>query len=98
MNNNYRLQGDESISDENSEHNRPRANNNEENKHENRRNDGDQDSLNGYLDIIDDANSNQTVMSDIPIEEDIIFCSDQVSKQKDLSSKFGQQCLLINCI
>jgi hypothetical protein len=73
MNNNLRLQGDNSISDENSDQiprrNSADGNHMRERAANNRRNEGDMESLNNYLDIGDDANSNHTIVSDIPYEE-----------------------------
>lgn len=86
MNNNLRLPGDDSahsMSDENREERKVNVRENE--------------SL-SYLDILDENNSNHTIMSDIPVEEEIVFCSENMGKRKELTSKHNRTMLLINCI
>lgn len=60
-------------------------------------NNRDNESL-SYLDILDDNNSNNTIMSDIPNEDQVVFCSESMEKRKELAMRPNRTMLLMNCI
>ena len=46
----------------------------------------------------EDLVSNQTVISDIPYEEDMMFCNENMAKKKKLANDFNASMLLLNCL